>query len=60
MEGCYTNHYTIDAFGDLLIIEARNYIFKSKIQIQKEFASSENLTQAAYVAGEHSTTDAIF
>ena len=40
LEGCYANHYTIDALGDLLIFEARNYIFKSKIQIQKELASS--------------------
>ena len=57
LEGCYANHYTIDALGGLLIFEARNYIFKSKIQIQKEFASSGNRTQAARVAGEHSTTE---
>ena len=46
LEGCYANHYTIDALGSLLIFEARNYTFKSKIQIQKEHASSENRTRA--------------
>ena len=54
LEGCSANHYTIDALGDLLIFEARNYIFKSKIQIQKELASSGNQTRAARVAGKHS------
>ena len=57
MAGCYTNHYTIEALGDLLIFKARNYIAKSKIQIQKELASSGNRTRAARVAGEHSTTE---
>ena len=57
LEGCYANHYTIDALGDLLIFEARNYIFKSNMKIQKELASSGNRTRAARVAGEHSTTE---
>ena len=57
LEGCYANHYTIDALGDLLIFEARNSIFKSKIQIKKELASSGNRARAARVAGEHSTTE---
>ena len=57
LEGCYANHYTIDALGDLLIFEAINYIFKSKIQIQKELASSGKQTRAARVEGEHSTTE---
>ena len=57
LEGCYANHYTIDALGDLLIFEARNYIFKSKIQIQKELASSGNRNWAASVVGEQSTTE---
>ena len=49
LEGCYANHW--------LIVEARNSIFKSKIQIQKELASSGNRTWAGVVAGEHSTTE---
>ena len=60
LEACYANHYTIDAVGDLLIFEARNYIFKSKIQIQKKLASSRNRTRAIRVAGEHFTTEPTF
>ena len=55
LESCYTNHYTIDALGDLLIFKVTNYIFKSKIQIQKELASSGNPTQA-----ESNLTDCLY